>query len=166
MLKKKICLLGSFSVGKTSLVSKYVYSIFSEKYLTTIGVKIDKKSLNINDTDVDLIIWDLEGKADYKDITNNYFRGASGALFVVDGTRIDTLRSAIELKDKVIETTGEIPFIFVLNKADLEDEWEIDGRALDEINAKYSFVKTSAKTGFGVEKAFQTITEMMLADKC
>ncbi|HNZ25900.1 MAG TPA: Rab family GTPase [Spirochaetota bacterium] len=166
MLKKKICLLGSFSVGKTSLVSRYVYSIFSEKYLTTIGVKIDKKSINVDDTDVDLIIWDLEGKADYKDITRNYFRGASGALLVVDGTRIDTLKSAIELKDRVVETTGEIPFVFVLNKVDLEDEWEINDKALGEINAKYSVIKTSAKTGFGVESAFQTITKMMLADKC
>ena len=61
MLQKKICMLGGFSVGKTSLVRRFVQSIFSETYLTTVGVKIDKKSVELPGKTVDLILWDLAG---------------------------------------------------------------------------------------------------------
>jgi len=66
MIKKKIVMLGSFAVGKTSLVQRFVNSIFSEKYLTTIGVKIDQKIVNVNDKEVNLLLWDIHGEDDYQ----------------------------------------------------------------------------------------------------
>lgn len=62
VLQKKICMLGGFSVGKTSLVRRYVHSVFSDAYLTTVGVKIDKKIVTLPDRTVNLILWDLAGR--------------------------------------------------------------------------------------------------------
>ena len=86
-LKKKICLIGAFAVGKTSLVRRFVHSIFSEKYHTTVGVMIDKKQVNVNGLPVDLIIWDLHGEDDFQSVRMSYLRGASGCFYVADGTR-------------------------------------------------------------------------------
>ena len=61
MIQKKICMLGAFAVGKTSLVKRYVHSMFSDKYLSTVGVKIDKKVLHNGDSEVMLMLWDLYG---------------------------------------------------------------------------------------------------------
>ena len=90
-LKKKICLIGAFAVGKTSLVRQYVYSLFSEKYLSTVGVKIDKKLLVMDGRELELIIWDLHGEDDFQSVRMSYLRGASGCIYVVDGTRRVTL---------------------------------------------------------------------------
>jgi GTPase SAR1 and related small G proteins len=62
MINKKICMLGSFSVGKTSMVQRFVYSVFSDNYLSTVGVKISKKQINIDGTDLNMVLWDLEGR--------------------------------------------------------------------------------------------------------
>ena len=86
MLQKKICMLGSFSVGKTSLVRRFVESIFSEAYHTSIGVKVDKKVVRVDDEDVTLVLWDIHGEDVYQKIRMSYLRGMSGYLLVADGT--------------------------------------------------------------------------------
>src|SRR6476661_2941267 len=95
VLQKKICMIGGFSVGKTSLVRRYVQSIFSEAYLTTVGVKIDKKTVELTDRTVNLILWDLAGEDDIGSLRMTYLRGASGYVLVADGTRRSTLDVAI-----------------------------------------------------------------------
>lgn len=97
MIQKKICLLGGHAVGKTSLVARYVKSIFSDKYHTTIGVKIDRKTLLLGERDVTLMIWDLAGEDEFREIEISYLRGASGYLIVVDGTRRSTLDTALSI---------------------------------------------------------------------
>lgn len=163
MLQKKVCMVGSFATGKTSLIARFVHSIFSEKYQTTVGVKIDKKTVNYNDKELNLILWDLYGEDEFQKVRMSYLRGSSAYLLVVDGTRRSTLEKAFNLQIKVEETIGKVPFILIMNKSDLSDEWEID---IDEINdltqRGWSIVKTSAKTGRGVEEVFQTITKKML----
>ncbi|RUT09116.1 GTP-binding protein [Dulcicalothrix desertica PCC 7102] len=163
MLQKKVCMVGSFATGKTSLIARFVHSIFSEKYQTTVGVKIDKKTVNYNDKELNLILWDLYGEDEFQKVRMSYLRGSSAYLLVVDGTRRSTLEKAFNLQVKVEETIGKVPFILVMNKSDLSDEWEID---IDEINdltqRGWNIVKTSAKTGRGVEEVFQTITKKML----
>ena len=93
-MKKKICMLGAFAVGKTSLVQQYVHSIFSDKYRTTVGVKIEKTTTQADGRDVDLIIWDLHGEDDFQHVRLSYLQGSSGLIFVVDGTRATTLDTA------------------------------------------------------------------------
>ncbi len=165
MIKKKICMLGAFAVGKTSLVQRYVHSLFSDKYHTTVGVKIDKKPVNINGTPVDLILWDIYGEDEFQAVRSSYLRGASGCLLVVDGTRRYTLDTAHDLLKRTQETVGNIPVVFVFNKFDLMDSWEIEPIQLDALEKQgMVIVRTSAKEGSGVEKAFTTLVEMMLEE--
>jgi small GTP-binding protein len=165
MVQKKICMLGSFSVGKTSLVARYVSSVFSEKYLTTVGVKIDKKTLAVDDVDVSLMLWDIYGEDDFQKLRMSYLRGASGYLLVVDGTRSATLDVALSLEQKVSREVGPLPFVVCLNKSDLKPEWEID---LDLIRDReraggWPVVETSARLGTGVDEAFTLLTRRMIA---
>ena len=81
-VQRKICMLGGFSVGKTSLVKRYVQSIFSESYLTTVGVKIDKKTVTLVDREVHLILWDLAGEDDMSSLRMSYLRGSAGYVLV------------------------------------------------------------------------------------
>ena len=165
MLQKKICMVGAFATGKTSLVSRFVYSIFSEKYQTTVGVKIDKKLLNIQGRDLNLILWDLYGEDDFQKLRLSYLRGSSGYLVVVDGTRNQTLEKAFDLQQRVEATIGKKPFILVLNKSDLKDEWELDESEIDILTQKgWTTIETSAKTGLGVEDIFQTLGQKMLEE--
>ena len=98
MLQRKVCLLGAFAVGKTSLVARFVHSLFSERYHTTIGVKIDRKTVRVNGRDVNLMIWDLAGEDEFMSLRMSYLRGTDGCLLVIDGTRKDTLATASSSK--------------------------------------------------------------------
>ncbi|MBN1292258.1 MAG: GTP-binding protein [Candidatus Latescibacteria bacterium] len=164
MMKKKICMLGAFAVGKTSLVRRFVKSIFSEKYKTTIGVKIDKKTVTYNGGEIDLVLWDLPGEDDFQSIQISYLRGTSGYLLVVDSTRKSTLDKAFEIKKNVEAIIDKVPFVMVINKSDLTDEYDFEPDTLESLEESgISLVKTSAKTGDGVEEAFSTLTGMMLS---
>ncbi len=163
MLKKKICLMGAFCVGKTSLVGRYVHSMFSERYLTTVGVKVDKKMMRVDDEDVSLLIWDLSGEDDVQETRMSYARGSSGILLVVDQTRPETLNVARHLKERVDNEIGKLPFLLLINKTDLVDECAISESAITELeDTGWNILRTSAKTGVGVEKAFQILTKDMI----
>jgi small GTP-binding protein len=165
VIQKKICLLGGFGVGKTSLVSRYVHSIFSDKYLTTVGVKIDKKSVASGEQQVELILWDLYGEDVFQKMRTSYLRGAAGYLLVIDGTRRDTLDLALDLRDSAERAIGRVPFILVVNKADLAPRWEVDDAMLSDLSKRgWSIIRTSAKTGEGVEEAFGALTRAVLHD--
>lgn len=155
MIKKKVCILGAFAVGKTSLVEKYVKSIFTDKYHTTIGVKTDQKDVVIGEKEVRLIIWDINGEDDYQHVKPSYLTGTSGFLLVIDGTRRETLDTAKNLKDLVFETVGKKPFYVLINKSDLKEDWEItleDQRELLDLG--WTVIETSAKTGDKVDTTF------------
>jgi len=163
MIQKKICMIGASGVGKTSLIAKFVHSMFSDKYLTTVRVKIENKTVFVDGTDVTLTIWDLEGDDEYQRLQTNYLRGTSGYLLVADGTRQITLDQAIEIQGRVAEVTGPVPFLLALNKADLASQWEIDQSRVDELAARgWQPFKTSAKEGAGVEEAFVELGRKMI----
>lgn len=163
MLQKKICMLGSFAVGKTSLVRRFVESIYSDVYQTTVGVKVDKKSISVNGTDISLVLWDIYGEDDYQKMRWTYLRGASGYLLVADGTRIATFEKAFGLEQRVKEEVGAIPFVFLINKCDLQQDWELDSAMESQIGARnWSALRSSAKTGENVEEAFQMLAQKML----
>lgn len=159
-MQKKICLLGGFAVGKTSLVSRFVHSMFSDRYLTTIGVKIEKKTVDLGTHHVDLIIWDIYGEDDFQKLRLSYLRGASGYLLVMDGTRRATLDTAVALQASAEQAIGPVPFVLVVNKSDLTDRWEIDDVTLEECSRRgWPVIRTSAKTGEGVEQAFAMLAK-------
>jgi len=164
MIQSKICMLGSFSVGKTSLVKRYVTSLFDEKYLTTIGVKIDKKAVSIMDQEMMLMLWDIAGDDEFNRIKPSQLRGMAGGILVVDGTRSSSIPVVLSLYNMVREQFGDVPLIVALNKADLkDDQWVLDDDnllLLKEMNC--DLIETSAKEGAGVEDLFETLAKKIL----
>jgi hypothetical protein len=157
-----VCLLGGFGVGKTSLVARFVSSIFSEKYLTTVGVKIDKKTIDAGSGEMTLMLWDIYGEDEFQTVRDSYLRGASGYLLVADGTRHATLDTAIALQRRAEAAIGRVPFVLLLNKADLEADWQVDQTALWKIAEQgWTVIKTSAKTGAGVDDAFTRLARAL-----
>ena len=163
MTKLKVCMLGAFAVGKTSLVRRYVHSVFDEKYQTTLGVKIDQKSLLLDDHKIELILWDLAGEDEFIKVRSSYLRGSSGAILVADGTRGETLNTAFELKDKLESEVGDVPLVLLINKSDLSEHWSIDAYQLELLrDSGWQIVETSARNNDNVEQAFESLARRML----
>ena len=163
MIQKKICMLGSFGVGKTSLVARFVQGIFSGKYLSTVGVKIDKKELKVGDQDVLLLLWDLAGEDSRTQVQTSYLRGAAGYFLICDGTWAESLVTAKSIHKRAVETVGDIPCMLVVNKSDLWNKWEITAPELEQLVAEgWKVQVTSAKTGDGVEEMFSKLTREVL----
>jgi small GTP-binding protein len=157
-VQKKICMLGGFAVGKTSLVRRYVQSIFSDTYLTTVGVKIEKKTVELADRIMNLILWDLAGEDDVSSLRMSYLRGSAGYVLVADGTRPSTLDVALSLRRRVEADRGPLPFVLLLNKNDLKEEWAITDAELDGLRQEgWSARSSSARTGEGVDDAFRDL---------
>jgi hypothetical protein len=163
MQKKKICLLGSYGVGKTSLVARFVHSMFADKYHTTVGVKIDKKVLTVDGEEITLMLWDMAGEEEGAPVKLNQVRDASGYLLVVDGTRSRTLEIARDIQKRVEGQVGTRPFLLLVNKADLRDTWEIPDSTWKELSdGGWTVLETSAKSGQHVEEAFLSLAARML----
>jgi small GTP-binding protein len=163
MIQKKVCMVGLYGTGKTSLVQRFVHSLFSERYLSTVGVKIDRKPVELDGTSVTLMLWDLAGRDGHEDITTSYLRGAHAILYVADGTRRETCDQLPELRALVRGAAGEVPEVLALNKSDLRERWTITEADEQGLASGWDLVRTSAKTGTGVEDAFQRLARATLA---
>ena len=165
MISKKVCMIGAFAVGKTALVEQYVRSIFSNRYLSTVGVKISKKQCSVGEQDVNLVLWDMEGKDEYNEINAFYLRGAMGFFLVADGTRKDTLNTALLIRLLALDVAGNIPHYLLLNKSDLLPDWQVTKEDIIHLEQQgLRVLQTSAKTGEGVEEAFSSLAAAMLRE--
>lgn len=157
MRKKKICMVGDFSVGKTSITQKFVNNVFSEKYLTTIGVKIDTATVGEDK----LIVWDVAGRDSLSPINASYLVGASGVILVADGSRSSTVGGLLEIWQTVTNRIGSVPVVVALNKADLAG-WQIDDQSRALLDQQgWDVFATSAKDGKNVEAVFKKLVEIM-----
>ncbi len=155
-------MIGTSGVGKTSLVAKFVHSMFSDKYLTTVGVKIDKKVVSLGEQEVMLMIWDLAGDDDYQRLQTSYLRGTSGYILVADGTRPITVERTLDLQERVRVAVPDAPFVLLLNKADLVTQWRLGEERIATLTASgWKTFVTSAKTGAGVEEAFVALAKQL-----
>ncbi len=182
-VKRKIVLLGDSSVGKTSLIRRFVHDRFEDSYISTIGSKVSRKELKVTkaneEVDLTFMIWDILGRTGYTASHARMFAGAHGAILVVDRTRKETLTSLerywIPLLFDVVEN---IPLVFAYNKSDLSNDIVIGDKELEDIALRYNIglekalptnlattYATSAKTGDNVENAFESLGHMMLSDK-
>ena len=157
-------MIGDFSVGKTSLTSKYVKNIFSGKYLSTVGVKVDAKEIEIDaQTKLKLMVWDVAGKDTFTTLDDNYLKGSSGYMLVADGTRPHTIDTAYKLQEHMQALFEGLPFCMLINKNDLKSEWQCASKQLDMIRSNgWDYFETSAKTGENVENAFHKLGRKLL----
>ena len=160
-VKSKICLIGDWGVGKTSLIRKFVLDQFDDKYLVTFGTKVTKKRVKFkkdsdNIIDLNLVIWDVMGQKEFKKARKLAYQGVKGALIVCDITRKETLFSIPEWKDELYSVTGKIPFIILVNKIDLKESAKFSPKDIKEISEQLNmpYYTTSAKTGENVETSF------------
>ena len=159
-VSKKIVLIGHFGVGKTSLVRRYVDSAFSEDYLVTLGVQVKKKQIELDDNQVNLIIWDLEGNAKVENMRSSYMLGTDGFLYVFDLTRPITFNNLNENLEFIKKQYPKAPVKIDGNKADL-----FDGNDLDEFLTKNKLeqvITTSAKEGTNVATVFEELARELL----
>lgn len=154
---KKVILLGNFGVGKTSLVRQYVFHKFSDDYMTTIGVRIDKKVVAVNNSEVSLIIWDIAGESTHQKIPDSYKLGAHGIIYVIDVLRPSTYQS---IEDEILSLQNLLPnapIIKVVNKIDLLTEKE-RAEIVNDLPLT-DYILCSAKNGENVEMAFHKLAE-------
>jgi len=165
-ISKKICLIGDFGVGKTSLIRRFVERQFSDQYLSTVGVKISRKTVELTDSKtqkVQLLIWDLEGHTKFKAIAPSYLKGASGAIVVGDVTRQETIDNLPERAQLFLDVNPNGVMIFALNKYDLIDEEQLANMPkFQDIEQVITTYPTSAKTGSHVDEIFQKLAYGML----
>lgn len=159
MIRRKICMVGDFAVGKTSLVARFVHRTFSARYMTTVGVKVDTCAIALETgEDLTLVVWDLAGDSSFSGMAKTHLRGSSGYLLVADGTRAATLDVAEQLDLQARTILGELPRVLLLNKYDLTPQWQIPKTRVQALRAHGMRVHlTSALTGKGVARAFHDL---------
>ena len=160
MIKKKICMLGSYAVGKTSLVRRFVSNEFSDQYITTIGVKVENVILEVEKKEIQLVLWDIHGDDDFQKIKSSYLRGTSAYFLVADGTRAETFNKITELHQFAQQATNGAPAICLLNKADLKKDWCQQARSREGI--LLPVIETSAKEDSNVQSAFQELSKLIM----
>lgn len=149
-LARKVCLIGDYGVGKTSLIRRFVDRSFSDQYLTTVGVKISRKLVTLKENlSVQLIIWDLEGSTKFKAVSSTYLQGAMGAIIVADITRPETIGHIEDHKKLFHQVNPQKAVLVALNKSDLLAE---------PVHIYYDAYFTSAKTGKGVDELFHDLS--------
>lgn len=166
---KKICLLGDFAVGKTSLVRRFVHNRFDDQYISTIGVKVSRKTVILpRDPDiveVKLMVWDLAGSQEFSDIAASYLRGSSGAILVCDMTRQETLANLARYVENLHTVMPGAHLVVAANKMDLTQEHQLQVEQViayaKQLGAPYFL--TSAKAGEQVEQAFRHLAAGLLS---
>lgn len=172
IVKLKICMAGEAMVGKTSLIRRFVLDEYDDRYTATLGTKITKRRMSMahprdkRPLDVDLILWDIMGTPTLRDLLKEaYYHGAQGILGVADLTRRDTLPELDAWSHSIRQVAGDIPTFVVLNKSDLTGEREIDEATIRSFcqERDWPWAYSSAKSGEGVEAAFEGIVSRVLA---
>jgi len=159
---KKVCLIGRFAVGKTSLVKQFIEKQFGEKYKTTVGVSIATKELLVNDVELSMVIWDIAGFEQDGHYTH-YLRGVHGIIWVMDGTEPESFEVLDVISESIPEIT-QIPSICFINKHDLVEEWHVEDKHLKQLKKlNYAVLNSSAKTGENVEKGFIKLAELLVS---
>jgi small GTP-binding protein len=165
MISKKICMVGDFSVGKTSLIRRFVDDQFSDNYLSTVGVKISKKIITLEDNAVQLLVWDIEGSTKYKAIAPSYLQGSGGVLIVADVTRPETVENLSQHIQLFLSVNPKGWIVIALNKADLLEENKVAKllqlNQFSEQSQVIAVYPSSAKTGQHVDEIFSKLASQM-----
>ncbi len=167
-ISRKVCLLGDFAVGKTSLVRRFVYELYDDRYINTIGVKVSRRTVAIPHGDriveITMVLWDVAGSEEFEQVRVSYLRGAAGAVLVCDLTRPETLESLRSYAEVMLNVNPDARLVLAANKRDLLDQQKLSRAEVEalatELNAPYYLV--SAKTGKGVDALFRHLGRLLL----
>lgn len=162
MISKKVILTGSFGVGKTSLFNKFLYNRFNDKYMTTIGVKVDKRVVKVDDTELSMLLWDIAGEVSQDKVPHSYFLGASGIIYVFDLTRPSTFMNMVSDIDYLKNLLPGVTIKIVGNKVDLVTPERLT-KIEPELPLSYDIL-TSAKTGDQVEDLFHALGKDLITN--
>jgi small GTP-binding protein len=166
-ISKKIVLIGDFATGKTSLIRQFVDREFSDAYLTTIGVKISRKSITVGKTTIQALIWDVEGGTKAKPLNQTYILGAHGCIIAADITREQTVANLENYVALMRNASSVIPLAIALNKSDLRDA-DTANEILHKTQQRFKTVPdiflTSAKSGDNVDLMFHNLAENIMAE--
>lgn len=167
IIQKKICILGDFAVGKTSLINRFVEGRFNDKYLGTIGVKVSRKTLSRPYGQINMLLWDMTGGDEIgSPARSSYLRGASGALIVCDLTRKETLSIFERHARQMLLLNPRTALVYIGNKVDLITERAISDRDMSELCGRLGssmYFLSSAKTGANVDEAFLHLAALIEA---
>ena len=171
MTKFKVCLMGAFSVGKSSLVRRFVHEVFDDRYITTLGVKIETKQVQLDSGPVKMVVWDMggaDGADQDADLVSSrmkaYLQGVNGVMLVADGTRSATVDTAQRLHEWLKKELPGVPAVMLLNKFDLQEQWQLSVPETKELFNALQCFTTSALSGENVERTFKHLAEV-LGDK-
>lgn len=156
LYRAKVVMLGAPGVGKTSLVRRFVHSVFSEEHHSTLGVKVDRKTVSVPGGVVTMLLWDIHGETDGLNVPDSYLRGTTAAIVTFDASRPETITTAASLSERIAAGSPNAVRLGVANKADLEIDWDALDGAVSTLGVT-SLLRTSAKTGAGVESLFGQI---------
>jgi hypothetical protein len=156
-----VAMVGLYGVGKSSLVRRYLEDTFSHDYHPTMGVQISQKRIRSNARDVDFTLWDLEGKEHREQLQRAYLQHAHAYILVADLTRGASLATALDLQSGIAKLLPGAPFVLALNKSDAPSELGED--QLSRLDPTWRIIRTSARTGQGVEQIFSALAASLLA---
>jgi small GTP-binding protein len=170
-LQKKVCLIGDPGVGKTSLVRRFVFDMYDDKYISTIGAKVVRKAIGLDvpgqnmHVELSMLIWDIAGQGRDVMFKGTFLRGMEGAIVVADGTRPETFPCLSEVVNYNSHQPAVVPTIFLINKSDLGEPSAFDLKEANALAADRSIpvLSTSAKTGQNVEEAFSRLGRMIVS---
>ncbi|MFX1253567.1 MAG: GTP-binding protein [Promethearchaeota archaeon] len=163
----KVIVLGDETVGKTSIIKRYVNKIFSEIYRATIGVDISYNSVNINGNEVKLSLWDVSGQSIFNQVRAKFYKESDAAVLVFDLTRKKTFNNLHRWRKELDLYSGkkDIPFVLIGNKIDLEDLHEVQQEDIIDFvvkNPDTPLFKASAKTGKAIEEIFLEVGKLII----
>jgi len=162
MLETKVCVVGAFATGKTSLVTQLLEGSCRQHYQTTVGVRIERKQIETAQTQMDMVLWDMHSEDQFQQVQMSYIRGASAYVLVVDGMRRASLTTALDLQKRVTQRIGNVPCLMIINKCDLQANWEITEDDIALLKAQnYDLIRTSTKTGVGIDRCLSKLLEKL-----
>ncbi len=161
----KCIVVGDGGVGKTALAVRLCKGFFIEDYKMTIGVDFYVKTIEIDDLNIKLQIWDTGGQERFNSIRSIYYRGARGAAIVFDLSNQESFEHIPRWVDEIKrETNDDIPILLIGNKSDLINSREVTSGDIYNITRQFKllYMQTSAKTGAEVSKCFDVLTHLIM----